>query len=444
MPHCRHAARAGAYLAPARFGRAEPDLEQQRNEIIYTALNFIQIQHLHPSHASCGRWEQACFACNTLLCLMHKRTGVSCIQAILLTAMGLPQVVGGDLALRVRHVVGVLAGRSGGAKDIPVAQRVLRQASRLHCSLDAARRSPASAAAAEAPASGPQPDQRASGSVDGEDRSAASTAAGKAPAPGPQPEQRGAGSLHGGGGRESREAAGDEGAGAARREAEGAGPEAAAGAAPGCQAPAAAGSTALEDAGWVVAGRTAQRDGAAGSTVSAEPSGERDGAFLAAQSAREADKAWLDAAAAAEDEGDGGEAGEDEAEAGGQGEEVPARQAQGPRLAEETGDVRLAIAAAEQLFPQGEDEGVLGALVAFAYPDRVAQRRDRGNRCASSCSLLPFLTCMRCSGLCSSVGCALVIFREYPTCQNRRVMQQWDSTLSYLHMPTGVLHKALT
>lgn len=335
--------------------------------------------------------------------------------------MGLPQEVGGDLALRVRHVVGVVAGRSGGAKDIPVAQRILRQASRLHRSLHAAGRSPASTAAAGAPASGPQPDQCVSGSVDGEDCSFASTAAGEAPAPGPQPEERDAGSLHGRGGGGSREAAGDEGPGAARREAEGAGPEAAAGAAPGGEGPAAAGSTALESAGWVVAGRTAQGDGAAGSTVSAEPSGKRDGAFLAALSAWEADMAGLDAAATVEDEGDGGEAGEGgprdgEAQGGGQGEKVPARQAQGSGLPEETGDVRLAMAATEQLFPQGEDEGVLGALVAFAYPDRVAQRRDRGNRCACSCSLPPCLTYMRCSGLCTSVGRALVISREHPTC----------------------------
>lgn len=333
--------------------------------------------------------------------------------------------MGGDLALRVRHVVGVLAGRAGGAKDVPAAQRILRQASRLHRSLGAAGRSPASAAAAAAPASQPQPDRCTSGSVDGEDGSAASTAAaeasasgqrpdqcalgsvdgedgslastaaGGAPALGPQPGQRGAGSLHGRGGAGSREEAADEGPGAPRSGAEGAGAEAADGAAPGGEPPAAAGGTALESAGLVVAGRTAQGDGAAGSTVSGEPSGERDGALCAALSAREADKAWLDAAAAVEDEGDGGEAGEvgshdGEAQAGGQGKRMPARQAQGFRRGEETGEARLAMAAAEQLFPQGADEGVLGALVAFAYPDRVAQRRDRGNRCACSCSLLPF------------------------------------------------------
>lgn len=36
--------------------------------------------------------------------------------------------------------------------------------------------------------------------------------------------------------------------------------------------------------------------------------------------------------------------------------------------------------AEEQLFPGGRDGGLLGALVAAAYPDRVAQRRERGNR----------------------------------------------------------------
>ena len=39
--------------------------------------------------------------------------------------------------------------------------------------------------------------------------------------------------------------------------------------------------------------------------------------------------------------------------------------------------------AAEQLFPGGRDEGMVGALVAAAYPDRVAQRRARGNRRAA-------------------------------------------------------------
>jgi len=44
----------------------------------------------------------------------------------------------------------------------------------------------------------------------------------------------------------------------------------------------------------------------------------------------------------------------------------------------------VARAAAAQLFPGGRDEGALGALVAAAYPDRVAQRRERGNRCAAA------------------------------------------------------------
>lgn len=51
-----------------------------------------------------------------------------------------------------------------------------------------------------------------------------------------------------------------------------------------------------------------------------------------------------------------------------------------PELQRRSGQLSRAL---EQLFPGGRDEGLLGALVAAAYPDRVAQRRERGNRRAA-------------------------------------------------------------
>ncbi len=58
----------------------------------------------------------------------------------------------------------------------------------------------------------------------------------------------------------------------------------------------------------------------------------------------------------------------------------------------------VARAAAAQLFPGGRDDGALGALVAAAYPDRVAQRRERGNRCAVAWAQDGCLVALSCCG----------------------------------------------
>ena len=65
--------------------------------------------------------------------------------------------------------------------------------------------------------------------------------------------------------------------------------------------------------------------------------------------------------------------------------------------------------AAEQLFPGGRDGGVLGALVAAAYPDRAAQRRERGNR-RGAC-----WTCMSTHCISSLMGAAgRLVAAAYP------------------------------